>query len=98
MGRARIPRGDLSRYIELSHPRSGSPLVLEEEVEALEPGRLDGEEVGRQHLGCMLADELSPGDLTAARASGKRWLRRILINLNVEMRNPSLRASPWMRR
>ena len=53
-------------------------LNKEEDVEAMEPGRLDGGEVRRQHLGCMLADELSPGDLAAARSGQNAGLRRIL--------------------
>jgi hypothetical protein len=43
-------------------------LNKEEDVEALEPGRLDSEEVGRQHLGGVLADEFPPAGLAAARS------------------------------
>ena len=38
----------------------------EEDVETLEPSRLDREEVAGQHLGGLLADELPPGGLAAA--------------------------------
>src|SRR5262249_58661379 len=61
-------------------------LNKEEDVEAMEPGRLDGEEVRRQHLGCMLADELSPGDLAAARSGQNAGLRRILATCMCEVR------------
>src|SRR5262249_30249311 len=42
----------------------------EEDVKTLEPCRLDREEVAGQHLGGVLADELSPGGMAAA---GSRW-------------------------
>ena len=48
-------------------------LNKKEDVEALEPGRVDGKEVSRQHLGGMLPDKLAPGDLAAAR-SGRNAL------------------------
>jgi hypothetical protein len=38
----------------------------EEDVETLEPGSLDREEVAGQHLGGVLADELPPGGMAAA--------------------------------
>src|SRR5262252_8696211 len=41
-------------------------LDAEEDVETLKPDRLDREEVTGQHVGGVLADELSPGGLAAA--------------------------------
>src|SRR5262249_25990560 len=45
----------------------------EEDVETLEPDRLDREEVAGQHLGGVLADELSPGGM-AAGGGTRGWL------------------------
>jgi len=42
----------------------------EEDVEALEPDALEGEEVAGQHLGCVLADELAPSAMASAAGSG----------------------------
>src|SRR2546428_13028764 len=45
---------------------AAADLQEEEDVKALEPDRLHGEEVDRQHLVGVLVDELAPGSLTAA--------------------------------
>ncbi len=46
---------------------AAADLHQEEDVKALEPDRLHGEEIDRQHLVGVLADELTPGALAAAR-------------------------------
>jgi hypothetical protein len=40
----------------------------EEDVEALQPGRFNREQVGGEHLGGVLTDELAPGGLAAPRS------------------------------
>jgi hypothetical protein len=45
---------------------AAAELHEEEDVEALEPDGLDGEEVDGEHLVGVLADEVAPGTLAAA--------------------------------
>ncbi len=45
---------------------AATDLQEEEDVKALEPDRLHGEEVDRQHLVRVLTNELTPGALAAA--------------------------------
>src|SRR5262249_44719617 len=46
---------------------AASELDEEQDVEAIKPGGLDGEEVTGEHLGGVLADELPPARLAATR-------------------------------
>jgi hypothetical protein len=76
---------------------AAAELDEEEQVQALESDRLDGEEVGSQDRVAVLTDELAPG-----RPSTQRCQREAVAPEGAadswEQRTPSWSSSPWMRR
>ncbi len=69
----------------------------EEDVEAGQPDRLDGQEVAGEGAGGLSAQELRPTG-PPRRGAGPRWWRRRMVRTEVaETRTPSLLHSPTIR-